>query len=155
MVKIYIYIYIFINRRLRRLSLVLLQIPLSVGPCAKRSSIVRNDHGRTQRCEFSVLDQKHPFWANLSQKIKIVNLSWNSNMRNSMVMFTFSVFDLVPRLIRIWTFSGYADFFCFRPKIPFLDKFVPKTKIVSLSWSLVPRLIRICILQWWCSLFLF
>ena len=26
---------------------------------------------------FSVLDRKHPFWANLVQKIRIVTLSWN------------------------------------------------------------------------------
>ena len=28
-----------------------------------------------------------------------------------------------------------------------------KNKIVSLSWNLVPILIRICGIQWWCSLF--
>ena len=28
-------------------------------------------------------------------------------------------------------------------------------KMTSLSWNLVPRLIRICRIQWWCSLFLF
>ena len=115
-IYIYTYKYIFINRRLTRLSLVLLQIPLSVGPCAKRSSIVRHDHGRTQRCGFSVLDQKHPFWANLAQKIKIVNLSWNSNMRNSMVMFIFSVFDLVPKLIRTWTIQWLCWIFLFSTK---------------------------------------
>ena len=32
---------------------------------------------------------------------------------------------------------------------------VKKTKIVSLSWNLVPRLIWINGIQWWCSLFLF
>ena len=74
---------------------------------------------------FSVLDWKHPFWANLVQKVKIVSLSWklvlfgletpflgkfgtknqncqfklkfgtktNSNMQNSMALFTFSVLD--------------------------------------------------------------
>ena len=30
-----------------------------------------------QTFEFSVLDRKYPFWANLAQKIKIVSLSWN------------------------------------------------------------------------------
>ena len=29
-----------------------------------------------------------------------------------------------------------------------------KVKIVSLSWNLIPRPIRICRIQWWCSLFL-
>ena len=47
---------------------------------------------------FSVLDSKQPFWANLVQQIKIAGLSWNfsisinSNMQNSMVVFTFSDF---------------------------------------------------------------
>ena len=35
----------------------------------------------------------------------------------------------------------------------FLDKFGPKTQIVSLSWNLVHRLIQICRISWWCSLF--
>ena len=29
------------------------------------------------------------------------------------------------------------------------------TNLDSLSWNLVPRLIRICRMQWWCLLFLF
>ena len=51
---------------------ILLQILLSVGHPAEMFNIERNDHGHTQRWEFSVLDQKHPFWTNLAQKIKIV-----------------------------------------------------------------------------------
>ena len=50
---------------------------------------------------FSVLDWKHRFGANLAQKIKIVSLfklkfgtQTNSNMQNSMVMFTFFRFWL-------------------------------------------------------------
>ena len=34
-----------------------------------------------------------------------------------------------------------------------LSKLGPKIKIVSLSWNLVSRLIRIWRIQWWCSLF--
>ena len=30
-----------------------------------------------------------------------------------------------------------------------------KIKLISLNWNLVSRLIRICIIQWWCSLFCF
>ena len=30
-----------------------------------------------------------------------------------------------------------------------------KSKLLSLSWNLVPKLIRICRIQWWCSLFCF
>ena len=58
----------------------------------------------------------------------------NSNMQNSMVMFILSVFD--------W-------------KYPFWANLVQKVKIISLSWNLVPRLIRVCRIQWWYSLFLF
>ena len=131
---------------------------------------------------FSVLDWKHPFWANLLQKIKIVTLSWNvvprliqicrihwwcsyfpfylgnsflgkfgpknqncqfklkfgtstnSNMQNSVVVFTFSVLD---------------------QKQPFWVNLVQKMKIISSSWNLEPTLIRICRIQWRCSLFLF
>ena len=46
-----------INKRLTLLCLVLLQIPLCLSaPVQKKFDIVRNDHGYTQRCEFSVLD---------------------------------------------------------------------------------------------------
>ena len=58
----------------------------------------------------------------------------NLNMHNSMVMFNFSVFD--------W-------------KYPFWTNLVQKVKIISWSWNLVPRLIRICRIQWWCWIFLF
>ena len=75
-----------------------------------------DDHGHTQRCEFSVLDWKHPFWANLAQKIKIASLSfWYAEQ------FVYA------------EFYGDVHFFCFRPEIPFLGNFVPKIKIVSLS----------------------
>ena len=57
-----------------------------------------------------------------------------SNIRNSMVMFTFSVFD---------------------QEYPFGVNLVQKIKIVSLSWNLVSILIWICKIQWRCSLFLF
>ena len=55
-------------------------------------------------------------------------------MHSSMVMFTFSIFD--------W-------------KYPLWSNLIQKFKIVSLSWNLVPRLIRICRIQWWCSLLYF
>ena len=60
---------------------------------------------------------------------------WNNlNTTNSLVMFNLSVLD--------W-------------KYPFWVNLIQKMKIVSLSWNLVPILIQICIIQWWCSLFLF
>ena len=40
-------------------------------------------------------------------------------------------------------------------KHPFWVNLVQKIKIVSLIRSLIPRLIRICRILWWCSLFLF
>ena len=42
----------------------------------------------------------------------------------------------------------------FRLETPFLGKFGPKTKIVSLSWNLVLRPIQICRIQW-CSISFF
>ena len=59
--------------------------------------IVSNDYGRTHKCDFSIFDQKFPFWANLVKKIKIVSLSWN----------------LVSRLIRICRNQWWSWFFPF------------------------------------------
>ena len=59
---------------------------------------------------FSVFDWKHPVWANLVQKMKIVSLGWN----------------LVSRLIRICITQWWCSLFCFRPETPFLGKFGPK-----------------------------
>ena len=61
---------------------------------------------------FFVLDRKHPFWANLVQKIKIVSLSRN----------------LVPRIIRICRNQLHCSLSSFRPKTPFLGKFDSKSQ---------------------------
>ena len=58
----------------------------------------------------------------------------SSNMQNSMAMFIFFVFDR---------------------KYLFWANLVQKVKIISWSWNLVARLIRICIIQWCCSPFWF
>ena len=58
----------------------------------------------------------------------------NSNMQNSMVMFIFFVFDR---------------------KYPFWANLVQNIKIATLTWNLVPTLIRILRIQWCVSLFLF
>ena len=58
----------------------------------------------------------------------------NSNMQNSMVMFSFFVFDR---------------------KYPFWANLFQKVKIISWSWNLVARLIWICWIQSCCSLFSF
>ena len=47
------------------------------------------------------------------------------------------------------------SFFVFEWKYPFWANFVQKIKINNLSWNLVPTLIWISKIQWWCSLFLF
>ena len=44
-------------------------------PRAERFNLVSSDHGRTQKCDFSISDWKCHFWANLLQNIKIVSLS--------------------------------------------------------------------------------
>ena len=44
-------------------------------PPGKKVNIVSNGHGRTQKCNFSVFEQKYPFQAKLAQKIKILSLS--------------------------------------------------------------------------------
>ena len=46
-----------------------------------------------------------------------------------------------------------VHFFCFKPENPFLGE--SGQKIKNLSWNLIARLISICRIQWWCSLFLF
>ena len=62
------------------------------------------------------------------------SIQTNSNMHTLMVILTFSFFE---------------------QKYPFWTNLFQKSKIFSLSWNLVPRLIRIRTVQWWCSLFLF
>ena len=55
-------------------------------------------------------------------------------MQNSMMLFTFFVFE--------WKYLYCANL-------------VQKVTIISWSWNLVPRLIRICWIQWCCSVFSF
>ena len=145
---------------------------MSVDPRAEKFNIVINDHGRTQKCNFSFLDCKYP-------QIRIVNLCLNSISRLILIcriqwwchFFHFRPeilflekfgpkihclkWNLAPRLIRNVALSGDVHFLCFRPEIFFCANLVQKVKIVRLSWNLVPRLIRICRIQWWCSLFPF
>ena len=89
---------------------------------------------------FSMFNRKYLFWGkfgprNQSCQLELkFGIQTNSNMHTSMMMLTFSVFE---------------------QKYPFWTNLFQKTKIFSLSWNLVPRLIRICTIQWWCSLFLF
>ena len=50
-------------------------------------------------------------------------------------------------------FIGADHFFYFRPETLFGQIWFKKS-LVSLSWNMVPTLIQICRIQWWCSLFL-
>ena len=43
----------------------------------------------------------------------------------------------------------------FNWKYRFWVNLVQQLKIISLSWNFVPRLMQICRIRWWCSLFLF
>ena len=103
---------------------------------------------------FSVLDGKHPFYANLVRKIKIVSLNWNClirliknlNMQNPVVVFSFSF---------LFFFFFWSDFFLFQMqnsvvvssfsflnwKHSFCLNLDQKFNFVSLNASLVPRLI--------------
>ena len=106
----------------------------------RKFNIVNNDNGRTHKCDFSVCHRKFPFLGKFCQK----NQNWqfklkfgtqtNSNMQNSMALFIFSVLDR---------------------KHPFWANLAQKIEVVSLSWNLIPRLIRISRIQWRSSLFLF
>ena len=117
-----------------------IKIALCLSAPAEKFNVVSNDHGRTHKCDFSVSDRKYPFCANLVKK-KNPNCQFklkfgtftNSNMQSSMALFIF---------------------FCFRPDTPFWANLVRKIRVVSLSWNLVPILIRIRTIQWRCSLFL-
>ena len=99
---------------------------------------------------FSVLDGKHPFYANLVRKIKIVSLNWNClirliknlNMQNPVVVFTFSFLlfffffgqtFFVPNA----EFSGGVHFFCFKLEALFLFKFGSKIQHCQFKWKFV------------------
>ena len=83
--------------------------------------------------EIPFLGKFGPKHQNYHFKLKFGTYS-NSRMQNSMVMFILPVFD--------WKCAFWANF-------------VQKIKIITLSWNLVPTLIRACRIHWWCSFFLF
>ena len=84
---------------------------------------------------FSIFDRNYPSWANLVQKIKFINLSWN----------------LVPRVIRICTIQRWCWLFMFSTKNTLFGQIWSKKK--NCQFKLKPRLIRIFIIQLWCSFF--
>ena len=60
-----------------------------------------------------------------------------------------------PQLFEYAEFSGVLTFPVLDQKCPFWPKLVQKIKIVSFRWNLIPKLIQICRIQCWCSLFVF
>ena len=89
---------------------------------------------------FSVLDGKHPFYANLVRNIKIVSLNWNClirliknlNMQNPVVVFTFSfLFFFFGQTFFVPNaeFSGGVQFFFFKLEALFLFKFGSKIQL--------------------------
>ena len=80
---------------------------------------------------FPFLNKSVLFMTNCLLNVKFGTYT-NSNMQNSMAMFTFYVL--------IWKYSFWVNL-------------VPKFKIASLSWNLVPRLFWMCKIQWWCFFF--
>ena len=83
--------------------------------------------------EMSSLGKFDPKCQNCQFKVKL-DTKTNSNMLNSMMLFTFFIFDR---------------------KYPFWANLVQIVNIFSFRWNLIPRLIRMCRIQWLCSLFLF
>ena len=82
---------------------------------------------------FSAFSHKYSSWANLFQKSKINCSKWS----------------LLQSLIGICGIKWWCPFYLFYTRntlfgLPFLGKFGPNIKIVSLSLQLVQRLIRIC-----------
>ena len=63
---------------------------------------------------------------------------------------------MIERLIWICRISWWGPFYLFEAaKTLFWVNLLKKIKIVSLSWKLVPRLIRIWRIWWWCSFFFY
>ena len=112
---------------------------MSVNPSAQKFDILSNDHGRT-KVRFFYFTAGIPFLAkfvpkNQNWQFKLKFGTWtNSNMQNSMLMFSFSVLD---------------------QKDPFWANLFQKVKVVSLRWNLMPWLIWTCRIQWWGSFSLF
>ena len=131
---------------------------------------------------YFVLDYKFFFWANLAQKMKITSLYWNLVFRLTRiwriqwwcsffvyfwleVFFRENMFQEFKNICWSWNFETetnsniwklMAVFFSFLDrKYPFLVNLVQKFKFVALTWNLVLRLLRICKILWWCSLFVF
>ena len=101
---------------------------LSVYTRAEKLNAVSNDHRRTQKWDFSVLDRKIPFRGKFAPKIKIVSLSWN----------------LVLTLIRMCRIRWWYLLFPFSIENTLFKQIWSKSSKYSksLKWNLVPGLIQ-------------
>ena len=91
---------------------------------------------------------KKGYFCSKTEKVNIVIQFWNFELvlvQNSSLNWQFKFLYL--DLFEYAEFNDDVHSFRFRPEISYL--FV---KIVSLNWNLVPRLILMCIIQWWRSL---
>ena len=78
---------------------------------------------------FSVFDWKYSFWANLSQKINIVSLSWNMLPVVQKIKIVSLNWNLVLRLNRIWRIQWWYSLFpFFYQKYPFFEKCFQKNQ---------------------------
>ena len=78
------------------------------------------------------------------------------NVQNNEIFEIFKMFKNNSRINVYYIKSNGLDcLFCFRLEIPVLVNLVQKLRIISLRWNIVPRLIQIYRIPWWCSLFLF
>ena len=150
---------------------------MSVGFSAEKFNIASNNHRRTHKCDFSIFDRKCPFRITLIKKVKIVSLTLNlvPRLTNGDIHF-FRFWLEIPALGKLGPknqncqfklkFGTYTNsnmqnsmvefvLFVLHWKYPFWVNLVQKIEIVSLSWNVVPRLMRICRIQWRCSLFLY
>ena len=93
--------------------------------------MVSNDHGRTQKCDFSLLDLIYPFWANLENPNRHFQLKFgtgtNSNMHKSMVMFIFFLFSTGNTL--------YGQIWCKTKNYQFKLKFSTSTNLMIVRTS--------------------
>ena len=121
---------------------------------------------------FSLFDQKYPFSTNLIQKFKIISWSWNLvptliptcriQWWDSLLLFLIgnTLFEQIrskkSKLSVELKFGTYTNsnmqnsmviFTFFDRKYPFWANFVQKVRLISWSWNLVPKLIRISRIQ--------
>ena len=101
---------------------------------------------------YTVLRQKKPRTQDVNnfsfKMFKMMNFLRSSKCLKTTVEFAFTTQK--ANACSAWTACSVFNW-----KYLLLVNLVQKLKIISLSWNFVPRLIQICIMPWWCSLFMF